>query len=651
VGGGNIMRKLSLITLLGIWLLNACTSPVPTPSAVVSTAILTNTPIPTITPTPKPSAMVNKATSLYRGPGNIDYEVLADIAAGERVYPTGTFGDFVQVEYQAQIGFVVKTAFEQLPEHLNELLESNVPPQSENLLELMYDSETRWSDGYATIDRANNDQWWGYDIGTIPLTKPFTVEIDMTQKGQYGAIVLSGRIPAPGKQFWEGRHTLYIVADGSIEIRDGQSENSIYRQNIDGIRGQPFSVIFPDPHGKSVIFQSQSGKELANIDFTSLQGMILSNGLFPDGVLYFGALVAPSSSLTIKRLDLCHSPNGSFQEQQEYVMGLRDLANQKNILIGADIDVRVFNVLQLRDKATSEFNGVTIGFPWAEIEPERGKFDFSKTDQMVEFAAQNNMKIMGLHLLWGSRDHLPNWLLEGNFTQDELKEILHQYVVTLANRYKGKIYIWSIANEFTARRLWGGDFWYDRLGSAYVESAFRWAHETDPNALLMLNEAGNESMASTNAIIVSRMLSFVEQLKNDSVPIDAIGMQMHLLSPFSIKEVPAKQDVMETMLKFSNLGFPVYVTEIDVNLHNVQGNQQEKWDYQANVYKEMFEACLESGVCKGFFIFGISDAFSWYNECDLCLNIPDAEPLIFDEYFNPKPAYYALVEVLQQIAP
>ena len=638
--------KLSVCALLGIVLLNACMSPVPTPPIVVSTSITTDMPEPTITPTPRQSAIVKNSTTLYQGPGNINYEVLAEIPAGEIVYPTGTFGDFIQIEYQEQIGFILKTAFEQLPKQLGELLESNVPPQSENLLELIYDSETTWSDGYATIDLLNEDEWWGYDVGPMTITKPFIVEINMMQKGQYGAIVLSGRIPAPGKPWWEGRQTLYIRASGSIEIRDGQSENSIYRQNINGLQGQPFTVIFPDLHGKSMIFKSQSGKELANIDLSSLHEMNFSNGLFPDGLLYFGALVAPASSLTIKHLELFHAPNGYFQEQEQ-VMTLRDLANQTDIMIGTTMGWQALYNTSHRNKIISEFNGATVGFSWAEIEPERGKYDFSESDLYVEFATRNNMKITGLHLLWGSRDFLPPWLIESNFTKEEYMEILHEYIVTLANHYKGKIYIWSIANEFTTRKLWGGDFWYDRLGSEYVGLAFKWTHETDPNALLMLNESCNESMKSRDAVVVRNMLSFVEQMKNDNVPIDVIGMQMHLLSPFSENKVPTKQDVIETMLLFHDLGFPIYITEFDVNLHNVQGNQQEKWEYQAKVYKEMFEACLESGVCKGFSIFGLADGTSWYGDCDLCLNIPDADPLIFDKNLNPKPAYFSLLEFIQ----
>jgi endo-1,4-beta-xylanase len=645
------MKRLVYCFLFCTLLLNACASPVYSKpfissagTAASKTAVPTNTSLPTNTPTPRLSAIIKNETDLYSGPGNVDYEILANIPAGEQVYLLGIFNDFVKIQYHDQTGYVVKTAFDQLPAQLSELSDNSLPLQSINLLKYIYDPGTSFSSGVATIDCIDNSQSCGeYNYGPIAISKAFSIEINMLQVGSYGAIVLSGQTPGPGNQFWGNRLILYIAADSQIILGVGQS-SPIYRQNIDGILEQPFSVIFPDSQGKSMIIESQSGKELAKIDLTTVSGVNFPEGLFPDRELYFGTSVGPSSSLTIGRFDLTFSPDGSFQELP---ITLRTLADHEQTLIGANIGLWDTSDLMHQNIVKTEFNGATIGFSWADIEPERGTFDFSQTDPLVRFAGDNNMKITGLHLLWGDREHLPDWLLNGNFTAEELKQILQEYISTVANHYKGKIYIWSIANEYTNRVINGGDFWNVKLGPQYVEMAFNWAHEADPSALLMLNEDGNKSMLGTNAQVVTDMLSFIEQWKGDNVPINAIGMQMHLLSPFSNQTVPTKQEVIATMQKFFNLGYPVYVTEFDLNLHNVQGTEQEKLDFQAKVYQDMLEACLESGACKGFSIFGISDADSWYNS----LNIPDAEPLLFDKDYHPKPAYYSLLEVLKNRTP
>jgi endo-1,4-beta-xylanase len=65
---------------------------------------------------------------------------------------------------------------------------------------------------------------------------------------------------------------------------------------------------------------------------------------------------------------------------------------------------------------------------------------------------------------------------------------------------------------------------------------------------------------------------------------------------------------------------------------------------QANIYRDMLEACLSADDCTAFVMWGFTDLYSW---------IPSANPgygsaLIFDESYNPKPAYYALIDVLAE---
>jgi endo-1,4-beta-xylanase len=133
--------------------------------------------------------------------------------------------------------------------------------------------------------------------------------------------------------------------------------------------------------------------------------------------------------------------------------------------------------------------------------------------------------------------------------------------------------------------------------------------------------------------------------------VDVVGMQMHLLT-HDIESLPEKTDVITIMQGFSQLGVRVYITEMDVNLTFIQNDyptQKERWAYQAGIYKDMVDACLESGACDSFATWGISDAMSSIvTSCPGCWNepAPNGDPLMFDGNFLPKPAYFAVRDAL-----
>ena len=148
-------------------------------------------------------------------------------------------------------------------------------------------------------------------------------------------------------------------------------------------------------------------------------------------------------------------------------------------------------------------------------------------------------------------------------------------------------------------------------------------------------------------MITNEMYATVKELKAKGVPIDVVGMQMHVLLPWASKVPPNKEDVIQTMRLFADLGVAIYITEFDVDLHGQSGSQAELWDYEARLYREMLEACLESGVCKSFTTWGVSDSTSWITcPWEGCVKFLDADPLMFDQEFRPKPAYYAVRDTL-----
>ncbi len=58
---------------------------------------------------------------------------------------------------------------------------------------------------------------------------------------------------------------------------------------------------------------------------------------------------------------------------------------------------------------------------------------------------------------------------------------------------------------------------------------------------------------------------------------------------------------------------------------------------------DMLEACLESGVCKGFIVWGLGDEDSWLETFQA---LPNADPTMYDDNLQPKPACDAVYDTL-----
>jgi endo-1,4-beta-xylanase len=311
---------------------------------------------------------------------------------------------------------------------------------------------------------------------------------------------------------------------------------------------------------------------------------------------------------------------------------LKDLAARHNIELGNFAIPSRINEAPYNYLLTSQFNLALVDnqpnwhFTDVDLRPTPTTFNFSRIDQVVNYATERHMAIQAHHFVWGDEKWLPDWLKNGNYSSN--------------GRYSGKINEWTVVNEAFSRaqHLYGlHDWWADHIGSqSYIDLSFIWARKADPHAKLILNDFNDEIYSTTS----NSMYNYIKSAKQRGIPIDGIGMQMHI----DATKRPSKSEVISNMQRFGNLGVSVYVTEFDVNMNGVKGSEDYKNNLQAGIYYDMMRACIESKDCPSFSILGITDKETWYNY----IGSTKANPLPFDKNYNPKPTYYALYEALKQ---
>jgi endo-1,4-beta-xylanase len=276
-----------------------------------------------------------------------------------------------------------------------------------------------------------------------------------------------------------------------------------------------------------------------------------------------------------------------------------------------------------------------VDMKWENIHPEPERYDFTKGDTTVAFARLHQMAVYGHVLVWDLQ--LPTWITAGEFSREQWMHILCTHIKSVVGHYRGQIYAWDVVNEALDENGNLRDtIWMRKIGPEYIAMAFHWAHEADPNAILVYNEFMAEGMNPKS----QGVYTMVQELLKQNVPIHAVGLQMHLW----LEIPPPFDDLAENMQRLSDLGLSVFITEMDVKLQKNERDPVEKLNLQAEVYRQAFAACVQAPNCRGFSTWGLTDRYSW---------IPDYTgnadaPLLFDIKGQPKPAYDAIMDLLKQ---
>jgi len=323
----------------------------------------------------------------------------------------------------------------------------------------------------------------------------------------------------------------------------------------------------------------------------------------------------------------------------------------------------------------TQFNQVVAEneMKWAGIHPRPGKdgYDWTAADAFVEFGTRNQMEMAGHTLVWHSQT--PNWVFEGTFlppgagrgptgrppgfqgfrpfdlngpraTREELLERMRDHIHAVVGRYKGRIKVWDVVNEAISDG--GGEVlrkspWSEIIGPDFIEKAFEFAHEADPDAILRYNDYGLEDPRKRR-----KLLTLIKGLQEKKVPISAIGTQAHLNASVTFETMD------QCLADLKTLGLPIHVTELDVN--SATGGQQgfgadiggnssatdgglvsEADKKLADAYAAIFRAFLHHrNSVKMVTFWGANDANSWRAQ---------GKPLLFDGDSQPKPAFHAVM--------
>ncbi|AFN75725.1 family 10 endo-beta-xylanase [Melioribacter roseus P3M-2] len=316
--------------------------------------------------------------------------------------------------------------------------------------------------------------------------------------------------------------------------------------------------------------------------------------------------------------------------------------------------------------AAEQFNTITPEnmLKWERVHPEPDRFDFELPDRLVEFGQKNGMFIVGHTLVW--HNQTPDWVFKddnGNYlNREQLLARLKEHIYTVVGRYKGKIKGWDVVNEAVDE---DGSLrktkWLEIIGEDYIEKAFEFAREADPDAELYYNDFNTWHKAKREGI-----MRLIKNLLDKGIKIDGIGLQGHWGLDY-----PALDELDESLKEYSSTGLKIMITELDINIlptpNNYTGAEittnfelQKKYNpypdglpdsmqtVLAERYAELFGKFLKyrDSISRVTF-WGIHDGHSWLNNWPI--RGRTSYPLLFDRELKPKPAFNAVIKTVNEI--
>jgi endo-1,4-beta-xylanase len=286
-----------------------------------------------------------------------------------------------------------------------------------------------------------------------------------------------------------------------------------------------------------------------------------------------------------------------------------------------------------------------VALKWVPLRPAPDKFDFTRSDALVDFARQHNIKLRGHTLVW--HEAIPSWFAT-TVTSENAKQYLEDHISTVVGRYKGKMLSWDVVNEAVLPADGRPDGlrnspWMKLLGPDYIEIAFRATRKADPHLILTYNDYGVEYDNEEDTDRRRYILELLRGLKAKGVPLDALGIQSHIKAAF-----PAAigSGLREYMAAARNLGLQIFITELDVNEDDLPFDDVAKRDEViARTYTNFLTVALAEPAVKAVLLWGLSDSHTWLNNGPTHHRKQPNRPqrsLLFDKDYKPKPAFFAV---------
>ncbi len=267
--------------------------------------------------------------------------------------------------------------------------------------------------------------------------------------------------------------------------------------------------------------------------------------------------------------------------------------------LGCEINPALIGDEKYRKWLLEMFGFITIPVNWAQIETEKGEYDFELMDKCVQSLAGRRLALCAGPLLKFSPDHIPQWLLDKKPDYEKIREYAYEFISQIVSRYKKFIHVWRTISGMNAMNCFGFNF---EQVIEMTRTACLAAKSADAKSRKVVEIAypWGEYYAHDKTTVPP--LVYVDMVIQSGISFDAFGLQFHFGKDEPGKHIRDMMQISSRLDCFAAAPKPVHITGVSIpDSHGEDGLAQHKagswrkeWDQdlQATWLEEFYKLSL-----------------------------------------------------------
>ncbi len=250
--------------------------------------------------------------------------------------------------------------------------------------------------------------------------------------------------------------------------------------------------------------------------------------------------------------------------------------------LGCVVDLTQIDNPKYVQTLTEQFGLINIPMNWAQIEANKGDYDFSAVDACIEVLKKKKVAISAGPLLCFSEDYLPEWLLNGRGGFGRIRDKAYEFVCEVAARYSGQIRAWRVISGLNVFNHFG--FSFEQV--IEITRAANMAVKAATNRCVKIIEITNpwgEYYAQIPDTIPA--LVYMDMIIQSGIDFDVFGLQMQFGANQVGMHIRDMMHISAMLDRFGPIAKPLYITEVEVpskasvlDKANSAGVWHRQWD-------------------------------------------------------------------------